>query len=208
MKAYEWSFSCSMRSAWTWGMGGERSRCEVTGPKSRLGRDRGFSPGRGTDRGDMQSGGLMARVWVQWVRAACNWALMLCCHLQCTPRWHVCDCHLTPMKNLVTCPLLEENQDHKNSILERATCDFRDSDSDFVSKTTYFQNLGSLYGHDVTWSRSSCFQLEGEAEYHWPAQPRSPSFSHAPGLGDDSPTLWEPSTNVIHPAMPISHIFF
>lgn len=35
-----------------------------------------------------------------------------------------------------------------------------------IEMTTYSKNVGSLYCHHVTSSRSCCFQPEGEAEHH------------------------------------------
>lgn len=133
---YECSFSCSMRPACTCGKGGERSRCEVTGPKYRLGGDSDFSPGRSRDRGgvgehavlraDGQSVGTVGQGCLQLgadaVVVTCN------VHL----RQHVCDCH--PNERPSDLPLLEENQNHKDSVLKRSTCDFRNSDSASVSK--------------------------------------------------------------------------
>lgn len=134
--AYECFFSCSVRPACTWGKGRERSRCEVTGPKSTLGRDSGFSPERSTDWGGEAC---CPEGW--WPECGYSGSRLLatgrwCCAVTCSVhlKQHVCDCH--PNEGPCDLPLLEENQNHKDSVLKRATCDFRNSDSASVSKAS------------------------------------------------------------------------
>lgn len=104
--AYECSFSCSMRPACTWGKGGERSRCDVTGPKSRLGGDSDFSPGRSRDLGGV-GGHAVLRADGQSMGTVGQGCLQLGADAMLSPAmyiWGNMFVTVTSMKDPVTCP--------------------------------------------------------------------------------------------------------